>query len=151
MKKIALFFVLISCFSFVFGTTVNVKSVSAATKTTTTKKAVKKTKKKIRYRSVSSIKGADEKNFTNSTTRCITKAITAKYNAAEAQMKKDIAPYVVSKASAVQTYKNKIDLVWEIMHEPYCGYGAYGLTAVAHSFDKSVVDTRDTFFKAVKG
>ena len=107
-------------------------------------------KKKVVKRSVSSIKGKDEKNFVNPTTRCLTKemkALNAKYLA---QMNADIKKSNAGESQQAQTYKQKLTTVWSAMEEPYCGYGSKGVVAVKKSFLKSVERTRAEFLASVK-
>jgi len=99
---------------------------------------------------VSITKGADEKQFANPVTRCLTKEITAMYQKAVAQSKKDIAGKGIGHEKAVQTYQDKLDISWDAMHEPYCGYGSYGLVAVKKSFQKSLNNARTQFLDGVK-
>ncbi len=125
--------------------------VQAKTKTVKKKVvAAKTTKKKTTYKmSVSQIPGADEKSFTNATTRCLTAGMIALHNQTVKTMDSDIAKRPGHDAAA-QTYRDKIDIVWSAMQQPYCGYGSNGLAAVKHSYDKSVVRIRDAFLAAAK-
>ncbi len=119
-------------------------SVEAATK--------KVAKKKVtRYHmSVSAIKGKDEKDFANPVSRCLTADMKALYKGDVAQMEKDIAKVGTGHDAAVASYKMKLDTVWGAMEQPYCGYGAYGMTAVKKSFNKSVERARAEFLAEAK-
>jgi len=116
-------------------------------------KTVKKAKR-VCYRgfcpaSVSITKGADEKDFDNPATRCLTKEITGLYEKAVSQMKADVKEHGNHPVEA-EDYKRRLDITWDAMHEPYCGYGSNGLASVKHSFNKSVDRARNDFLVAVK-
>lgn len=115
--------------------------------------AVRKVAKKkvVRYRmSVSAIKGKDERNFDNPVSRCLTADMKALYKNAVAKMDKDVAKLGAGHEKAVASYKLKLDTVWSAMEEPYCGYGAYGMTAVKKSFNKSIERAESEFLAEVK-
>lgn len=98
---------------------------------------------------VSITKGADEKNFDNPTTRCLTKDIQVKYEAAKSQMDKDVAKYGQGKEHEIKSYKERVEDGWSAMHEPYCGFGSNGLGAVRHSLDKTFTRARADYLQAV--
>ncbi len=115
--------------------------------------AVKKIKRPIvrKYRvSVSAIKGKDEKNFSDPTTRCLTPAMVTLHNKALKQMEADIEKAGSGHEAAIQKYRENLDIIWSAMSEPYCGYGSQGVTAVKSSFQKSVARTRDQFLASIK-
>jgi len=117
-------------------------------------KTVKKTTRRVCYKgfcpaAVSITKGADEKNFSNPVTRCLTKEITGMYEKAVSQMNADIKEHGDHPVEA-EDYKRRLDITWDAMHEPYCGYGSYGLAAVKHSFDKSVTHARTEYLAEAK-
>lgn len=66
------------------------------------------------------------------------------------QMQGDIQKFGTGHDKAVQAYKMNLQILWSAMEQPYCGYGAYGLTAVKKSFGKSVDHVRTEFMSAVK-
>jgi len=112
-------------------------------------KIVVKTKKVTKHISVSMIPGADEKNFADPVSRCVTASMKALNTAAVKKMNADIAKHP-GHDKAAATYKEKMATVWYAMEEPYCGYGSLGLTAVKHSFQKSVDHIRTAFLGSVK-
>ena len=120
-------------------------SVDAATK-----KVVKKKKTVVYHMSVSAIKGKDEQDFANPVSRCLTADMKALYKSAVNTMDKDVTKVGAGHEKAVASYKTKLDTVWSAMEEPYCGYGAYGMTAVKKSFNKSIERTRTEFLAEVK-
>jgi len=126
----------------------------AQAKTQTVKKKVavtKSVKKPTYYRmSVSQIPGADEKSFSDTSSRCLTSSMKALHQQTVKQMEADIAKRGTGHEAAVQTYRDKIDIVWSAMEQPYCGFGSQGMTAVKHSYNKSVVRIRDAFLAATK-
>lgn len=110
--------------------------------------AVKKTPT---YRiSISAIPGADEKNFDDAASRCLTKEMKALHAKTLARMEADLKVNGEGHEEAVSTYKDKIDIVWSAMEQPYCGYGSRGMTAVKHSYNKSIERIRAEFLAAVK-
>ena len=116
-----------------------------------TKKVVAKKKKQAYYHiTVSAIPGKDEHDFTNPTSRCLTASMKSLDASAVSQMNADIAKYGAGHAAPVATYKMNLDILWSAMEQPYCGYGAYGMTAVSKSFEKSVERTRANFLAATK-
>lgn len=51
---------------------------------------------------------------------------------------------------AYKKYLNGLSLAWGAMEEPYCGFGAFGMTAARKSYDKSVARIRARFVEAAK-
>lgn len=100
--------------------------------------------------SISAIRGADERELENPTSRCLTPEIKKIYENAAAQMKKDAEKFGQGHNDAVADYRSTLDLVWGAMHEPYCGYGSRGLKAVKKSLLKSFERARADFLAAVK-
>ena len=123
------------------------QGVEAATKKKA--KALPRCNKGFCVAKVTVTPGADEKDFKDPTTRCLTAAIKKSHDQVVAQMNKDIEKHGQGHDSVVKTYQEKIDILWSAMHEPYCGYGSYGMTAVKHSWDKTVSNARTAFLKAV--
>ena len=118
-------------------------SAQAATK--------KVTRKKHYYHiSVSAIPAGDEKNFSNPVTRCLTPLMKGKQATAVKQMNGDVASHGKGHDAAVALYKEKLDILWSAMEQPYCGYGGYGMQAVEHSYDKSVERVRAEFLASAK-
>lgn len=102
-------------------------------------------------RSVSSIKGADEKEFNNPVSRCDTPAMRKLHAQNLSVMKKDIdAAGDRVGDEAIKAYSDKLDLIWEAMTEPYCGYGSMGITAAKKSYNKSVSRARSQFLAETK-
>ncbi len=93
--------------------------------------------------------GKDERTFVHPTSRCLTKAMSARNAAAVKQMESDIQKYP-EHANAIKIYREKLTLVWSAMSEPYCGYGSRGIAAVQKSFSKSVQRIRAEFLADVK-
>jgi hypothetical protein len=119
-------------------------SVEAATKKVAKKKVVRY------HMSVSAIKGKDEKDFANPVSRCLTADMKALDAKAVATMEAEIKKYGAGHEKAVASYKEKLDTVWSAMEQPYCGYGAYGMTAVKKSFNKSTERALAEFLAEVK-
>ncbi|HVM90885.1 MAG TPA: hypothetical protein VMU11_03245 [Verrucomicrobiae bacterium] len=101
-------------------------------------------------RSVSAIPAADEKNFSNPVTRCNTAAMQALDKKVVNQMLADIKAAHAEDTQAAKNYQYKLDLLWDAMLQPYCGYGGYGMTAVTKSFNKTVTRARAAFLAAAK-
>jgi hypothetical protein len=98
--------------------------------------------------SVSITAGADEKDFKNPDTRCLTAEMNKRHEDAIKQMETDVAKHGQGHEDAVKEYKEKIDILWSAMHEPYCGYGSQGMKAVKHSWDKTINNSRTAFLEA---
>lgn len=96
---------------------------------------------KIQYRDEGLLSG----NATSS--RCLTKAMQNMYAQALRQMDRDVLSAGAVSSTSALAYRNKLDTIWTAMAEPYCGRGSRGLSAVRHSFQKSVGKTRDAFFR----
>jgi len=117
-----------------------------------TKKVVKKLprcNKGFCVAKVSITPGADEKDYANPTTRCLTAEMKKRHDQVTAQMNKDIEKYGQGHDSVAKAYQENINTLWSAMHEPYCGYGSYGMTAVKHSWDKTISHVRTAFLEAV--
>ena len=96
-------------------------------------------------RSVSAIKGKDETNFADPETRCNTAEMRTLNKQAINQMLTDIKQRKADGSQAAKLYQYKLDLIWDAMLQPYCGYGSRGITAVRKSFQKSVNRARTAF------
>ncbi|MHB8831103.1 MAG: hypothetical protein ACYC44_03260 [Patescibacteria group bacterium] len=132
--------------AFLMGSFLLPQGVEAATK-----KVVKKLprcNKGFCVAKVSITPGADEKNYANPTTRCLTAEMKKRHDQVVAQMNKDIEKYK-GRESAAKAYQENIDILWSAMHEPYCGYGSNGMTAVKRSWDKTISHVRTEFLEAV--
>lgn len=104
-------------------------------------------KKVVRKSALTSPAPADPKKAPS---KCLGNGIRAIYNAAVKQMEKDIAKDGTGNDEAVKRYRGNLQLVWEAMNEPYCGYGSRGVSAVTKSFNKTINRTRTEFLKATK-
>lgn len=127
------------------GMLVPAEAFAATKKVAQTK--VAKTKKTI---TVSAIPGADEKNFDDTATRCLTKEMKTLHAKTLAQLEVDAKKKGEGHAAALTTYKDKIDTVWSAMEQPYCGFGSRGMVAVKHSYLKSIERIRAEFLAAAK-
>jgi len=131
--------------------TAPITEAKTAVKAPVKKVAAKKvTAKKKWYYTVSAVKGKDEKNFSDPTTRCLTANMKSRHATAVKQMEADVLKAGPRHGLAEKAYRENMDIIWSAMYEPYCGYGSLGVTAVAKSFDKSVVKTRAKFMAAIK-
>jgi len=65
-------------------------------------------------------------------------------------MESDIAKYGKDHPAANQRYRERVELSWAAMAEPYCGFGSMGMTAVKHSYNKGVQRARADFLAATK-
>ncbi|MDO8584157.1 MAG: hypothetical protein Q7R83_03190 [bacterium] len=83
-------------------------------------------------------------------TRCITKNMKALHEKALKRFATDTKKVAPGYDEAILAYKAEIDFVWQMMYEPYCGYGTRGVTAVANGFNKSITQARGRFLKALK-
>jgi len=86
------------------------------------------------------------------TSKCVTASTKATYVNMMARMQKDILPYkeLPAASAAIKTYQDNMDVAWEAMQQPYCGYGKYGSASAVHSYKKNVERTRNTFLAQVK-
>lgn len=85
--------------------------------------------------------------------KCVTAGTSATHAAVVARMEKDIAPYLTNEkaTSIVQNYREAIDVSWNAMQEPYCGFGVYGIKSAVKSYTKSTERARLAFTEGVKG
>jgi hypothetical protein len=88
--------------------------------------------------------------------RCVGAAFNKLYNDAQTQAKKDLAKLVdkdgnVPKTvvNAYKVYGQDIALGWAAMQEPYCGFGAFGVSAAKKSFTKTITHARADFLAKV--
>ena len=111
---------------------------------------LKKKTKRHRYVSVSAIKGADERNFTDATTRCLTKELKS-LNATKVKlMQQDLVKTNADGSEEARLYKEKLALGWAAMSEPYCGFGSRGVAAAKKSYLKTVERARSEFLEKSK-
>lgn len=102
--------------------------------------------------------GDEKVVISDADSRCVGAAFNKLYSDAQAQAKKDLAKQVdkdgnVSKtvADAYKVYGRDIALGWAAMKEPYCGFGAFGVSAAKKSFTKTISHARSEFLaKAAK-
>lgn len=127
-------------------------SLASAASKTVTKPAIKKVVKKtvMKKKSVSAIKGADEKEITNPTSRCLTPQVKGLHSKAIKQMETDIAKFGLEHDGEVKLYRDNIEMIWSAMSEPYCGFGKGTVNTVVKGFEKSVARSREKFLVAVK-
>ncbi len=99
-------------------------------------------------------KYGDEKTaIQNPASRCTTAVFQKMYKDAVTQAEKDIAALKVKKGgtldskteSLAKSYLDEITLAWQVMHEPYCGFGAFGATAAQKSLKKTLTRARANF------
>ena len=124
-------------------------SVSAATKTAKTVAAIP------RDLYISGYRYNDEKTvFGDVSTRCVTSATKALRAKDVSQAIKDEETYNIKGdeelEKAYKKYLDGLDLSWEAMLEPYCGFGSHGVAAAQKSYVKTVSRVRATFMAQVK-
>ena len=85
--------------------------------------------------------------------KCVTATTVNTHTAVMARLEKDIAPYLKNEKAAgiIASYREAIDVSWEAMKEPYCGFGVYGIKSAVKSYSKSTDRARLAFMEAVKG
>lgn len=85
-------------------------------------------------------------------TKCVTASTKKMYADYIARFEKDTAAYVGKDvyANAVQAYRSEIDIAWEAMQQPYCGYGTPGLASSIKSFKKTIERARVAFMAHLK-
>lgn len=106
--------------------------------------------------------GDEKVAITNASSRCNTPAMRAAHVKNLDRAKLDGKPFGLTFESASTTetlssvgeaykkYLTGLDLAWEAMEEPYCGFGAFGTTAAKKSYTKSVDRSRARFLSAAK-
>ncbi len=102
-------------------------------------------------------KYADEKkDILNPASRCVTTATKAaraddlKNYEADGKKISGIEEPEHPLADDYKKYKLVLDLAWEAMEEPYCGFGAFGTSAAIKSYNKTADRARANFLDAVK-
>ncbi len=99
---------------------------------------------------VSAIPGADERDFEDTASRCLTPAMKALHANMVLRMEVDIERFGDAYPEEVALYRETLGVIWSAMEAPYCGYGSRGLVAVKKSYTKSVERARREFLKAVR-
>jgi hypothetical protein len=94
----------------------------------------------------------DEKiAIVNPTSKCDTPTMRSLHATKLALAQKDAAKWGVATSTATKLgevyrdYWKGLGTAWEAMTLPYCGYGSMGISAVKHSYEKTVSRLRDTF------
>ena len=100
---------------------------------------------------------ADEKMvITNPESKCATKAAKEKHLTNLDRAIEEGLVFGVNSSTegelgnAYRRYLDALDIVWDAMNEPYCGFGAFGVKAASRSYDKSVGRIHDRFLSAMK-
>ncbi len=85
-------------------------------------------------------------------TKCVTTVTKKLYADYTTRLLKDTAPYAGKDAyaKAIQAYQYELNISWEAMQQPYCGYGTPGLASSIKSFKKTVERARTAFLAAIK-
>lgn len=97
----------------------------------------------------------EKKTIEDPTSRCTGAAFQKITTAAEDQAKKDLEK-VTSKDGTVSTgvadaykiYEKDLTIAWAAMQQPYCGFGAFGVTAAKNSLNKTIARARNAFLTA---
>ncbi len=95
----------------------------------------------------------DEKTaIENPASRCTTAVFQKMHKDAVSQAEKDVAALKTKMGTLdaktevlTKSYLDEIELAWEVMQEPYCGYGAFGATAAQKSLQKTLTRARANF------
>lgn len=84
--------------------------------------------------------------------KCLTATAKARKVTAEALMAKDIKAYEgnAKAEKAIGAYREAMEIAWEAMEEPYCGFGPYGTASAVKSYGKSVDRARLAFLENVR-
>ena len=106
--------------------------------------------------------GDEKVAITDASSRCNTPAMRAAHVKNLDRAKLDGKPFGLTFESASTTetlspvgeaykkYLTGLDLAWEAMEEPYCGFGAFGTTAAKKSYTKSIDRIRSRFLDVAK-
>lgn len=122
----------------------------AKTVTKTKASSAKKIVKKTVYKAVIN-KPAVVEVLEVPVSKCLTKQINNLYTQALKQIDIDVTKRGTDHEAAVQKYKFRINMAWEAMNDPYCGYGnTSGLADEVHSLKKSIDRARSDFLKETK-
>lgn len=125
-----------------------------------TKKPVKKTSARVKiatYLYNPNRHYRDEKTaIEDPTTRCVTKATEAAQIGNVTRAIKDGETFGVATSTegefgkAYREYRDGLDTLWDAMNEPYCGFGAFGVSAAVKSYNKTATRLRTEFLAAAK-
>lgn len=94
---------------------------------------------------------------TNAASRCVSSEFQKAHAAALANAKKEyegmkaqgkVESAILDRAYA--KYQQDLATGWSAMQEPYCGFGAFGVTAALKSFRKTIADAQKQFRENVK-
>lgn len=104
---------------------------------------------------ISGYRYGDEKTvFGDVTTRCVTPATKALRAKDVKQAVKDEETFNIKGDEELEKiykkYLDGLDISWEAMLEPYCGYGSHGVAAAQKSYVKTVTRVRANFLAQVK-
>ncbi len=98
--------------------------------------------------------GDEKKEIVNAASRCVTKEMIALHVKNEERAKKEAESFEVDEDSDLednyQLYLMKLDIAWDAMQQPYCGFGAFGMSAARKSYDKTIERARTEFLTAAK-
>lgn len=160
MRKIISYFSLILLVS-VLGTSLAAET-QAATKVASKKASVKTKKYALDLYNPRKVYGDEKKDIKDATSRCNTPALHKIHLQNLERAKLDGKPHNLTFESvstteplsdiqeAYKKYLESLSFAWGAMEEPYCGFGAFGVSAARKSYDKSVERARARFLEAVK-
>lgn len=90
-------------------------------------------------------------DFAEPASKCLTKQIRDLNQKAEKQLETDVAKYGEGHDESVKNYRYRLNMAWDAMNLPYCGFGsASSLKDEVHSFKKSIDRARADFLKETK-
>lgn len=148
-SRIFKFLALLTAIFVVFGC---YQPIEAQAKVTTKKKvvAVKKPVRSTVFKAALK-ESAVEEVAEEPVSRCLTQQIKNLNAQGIKQMEADIAKRGNGHEKAVEEYRYRLNMAWEAMSLPYCGYGSKtGLADEVHSFKKSIDRARVSFLAATK-
>jgi len=147
----AKFLALLTAVIVVFGGTLT-SDVQAATKTKAVKKRLVTTRQvKPKTVRIATLKLEPSEVADEPISKCLVQTIKDLHTKAQKQFDLDVAKYGKDRAGAVDRYRYRLDISWEAMNDPYCGYGQKtGLGDEIHSFKKSTERARGDFLAAAK-
>ncbi|MCC7357050.1 hypothetical protein IT408_00910 [Candidatus Uhrbacteria bacterium] len=84
--------------------------------------------------------------------KCVTARTINSHAAVTARFEKDIAPYLKNEKAAgvIKAYRDAVDVSWDAMKQPYCGFGVYGIASAVKSYTKSTDRARLAFIEGIK-
>lgn len=126
--------------------------VQAATKTKTVKKKAVATKQiKAKTVKIATLKVVPDEEISEPVSKCLVKTIIDLNAKAKKQLAADMAKFGKGHEKSVERYQYRVDMAWQAMNDPYCGYGQKtGLADEIHSFRKSVDRARGDFLAEAK-